>query len=212
MTVGQAGIEVGGVHASGGRDGSDAHVIARSLTHPESFAVVFDRHGRRVHRFLASRLGRQGADDLLTEVFLTAFRRRASYDLDRDHALPWLLGIATYVVAQHRRDGVREIRLHLAVVPDAHHASHADDVDAQVTAGAIRDRLVAAVNALAPEERHVLLLVSWDHLRYDEVAEALDIPVGTVRSRLHRARVKVRAALGGVDPTSVNDPQEADRG
>lgn len=189
-------------------DETDAVLIERSWATPEAFAAVFDRHAVRVHRALATRLGRQGADDVLSEVFLVAFRRRESFDLSRAHAVPWLLGIAMHVVAQHRRDWAREIRLRDAVPPERDHLAHDDDVVARVAAEASRGRLAAALATLSRDERDVLLLVAWDGLHYDEVADALGVPVGTVRSRLHRARRKVRAAIGPAKPDSDSDSTE----
>jgi RNA polymerase sigma-70 factor (ECF subfamily) len=66
-----------------------------------------------------------------------------------------------------------------------------------VTVQSIRAPLAEAVAGLAPPDRDVLLLIAWEQLSYVEVARALNIPVGTVRSRLHRARTKIREALAG---------------
>jgi RNA polymerase sigma-70 factor (ECF subfamily) len=84
----------------------------------------------------------------------------------------------------------------------------ADRVDSRVCAAAVQRDLAAALAGLPAGDRDVLLLIAWADLSYEETAAALGIPVGTVRSRLHRARRKVREALGGQDPTSSN--QELD--
>ena len=178
-------------------DEDDAAVIARSLSDPERFAVVFDRHAAPIHRYLARRLGGDVADDLVGETFLTAFRRRPNYDTQHRNALPWLYGIATHLIAQHHRDAARAFRPR-AVAPDL--ACHADQVAADVSAGALRDELRAGLDALNDGDRNVLLLVAQEELTYEQVAAALQIPVGTVRSRLHRARTTLRAALGGTNP------------
>ncbi|WP_020659879.1 RNA polymerase sigma factor [Amycolatopsis benzoatilytica] len=174
----------------------DAGVIGRSVGEPEVFAAIFDRHAPYLHRYLARRLGRDVADDALAETFLAAFRRRARYDRQRPDARPWLYGIATNVVAQHRRDEVREYRLLRVVRPQPHAEAHDDDVAARVVAEARGPELGAALAALADGDRDVVLLTAAEGLSYEEVAEALGIPVGTVRSRLNRARRKLRAALG----------------
>ena len=80
-----------------------------------------------------------------------------------------------------------------------------EPVDQRVSARAVQRDLAAALARLAARDRDVLLLIAWADLSYEEVAVALDIPVGTVRSRLNRARSKVREALGGQDPTSLNE-------
>ncbi|GAA3306474.1 sigma-70 region 4 domain-containing protein [Nonomuraea dietziae] len=83
--------------------------------------------------------------------------------------------------------------------------SYADRVEARVSASAAHQELAEALAVLSPEDREVLLMIAWADFSYEEVARALGIPVGTVRSRLHRARRKTRAALGGVDPSAVEE-------
>jgi RNA polymerase sigma-70 factor (ECF subfamily) len=193
---------------SGDAPPDDATVILRSRDSPEDFAELFDRHAAHIHRYLARRLGDQHADDLVGETFLAAFRRRATFRPAHRDARPWLYGIATNLIAQHRRDEVRALRLRLAVPPEPDVASHADQVATDVTAAALRGALTAALADLAPGDRDVLLLITQEELTYEQVAAALDIPVGTVRSRLHRARATLRAALGGTNPmTLVEEPR-----
>jgi RNA polymerase sigma factor (sigma-70 family) len=183
---------------------TDAEIITGSVAEPERFAELFDRHAGAIHRYLARRLGREAAGDLVGETFLAAFGRRASYDPAYADARPWLYGIATNLVGAHRRDEVRRYRLRLALPPESTVDSPADRVAAGVTAQAVRQHLVDALGALSPGDRDVLLLIAWEQLAYTEVAAALAIPVGTVRSRLNRARRQVRAALGGTDPTAID--------
>src|SRR5215207_125288 len=179
----------------------DAAVVLASRTDPEAVAALFDRHAGRIGRYLARRLGEQAAADLVGETFLVAFRRRYAYDLTRADALPWLYGIATTLVGQHRREEARRHRLQAALPVEPVEPFPADRVAERVAAAAVRRTLLDAVAALRPADRDVLLLISWEQLSYEQVAAALDVPVGTVRSRLHRARRAVRARLGGVDPT-----------
>ena len=176
-------------------DEDDAAIIEHSLRRPERFAAIFDRHAPHIQRYLARRLGPQVADDLVAETFLVAFGKRARYDLNRLDARPWLYGIATNLARQHQREEVREYRLRAAVGPAPVHDGHADRVAAQVSAAAMHRLLAAALAELSLGDRDVLLLIAWETLTYEEVAEALGIPVGTVRSRLNRARRQVRAAL-----------------
>ncbi|WP_328464139.1 RNA polymerase sigma factor [Actinoplanes sp. NBC_00393] len=171
----------------------------------DDFAALFDRHAPYIHRYLARRLGDQQADDLVAETFLTAFRRRATFRPEQRDARPWLYGIATHLVAQHRRDEVRRLRLHQAVPPEPDTTCHADQVAAHVTATALRDTLTSALADLTDGDRDVFLLIVQEELTYEQVAAALDIPIGTVRSRLHRARTTLRAALGGRNPLTSTD-------
>ena len=186
----------------------DAALIERSWHEPEAFATLYDRHAAPIHRFAGRRLGDQMADDVVAETFLAAFRRRKRYDLRRADARPWLYGIAANVIGKHRRAEVRMLRAFARTGADPVAAGHADLVDSRVCAAAVQRDLAAALAALTAGDRDVLLLIAWADLSYEETAAALGIPVGTVRSRLHRARRKVREALGGQDPTSSN--QELD--
>jgi RNA polymerase sigma factor (sigma-70 family) len=178
----------------------DAAVIESSWREPELFAVLFDRHAPHIHRYLSRRAGRQVADDLVAETFLAAFAKRDRYDLGHPDARPWLYGIATNLVGQHRRDQVRQYKITqaaAAVEPEV--PGHADEVAADVTAQAMHALLEGALAALSAGDRDVLLLIAWEQLTYQEVSRALAIPVGTVQSRLHRARTKVRQALAGTE-------------
>ncbi|MDL4815601.1 RNA polymerase sigma factor [Actinomadura sp. OS1-43] len=184
----------------------DAVLIARSLARPEEFAPLFHRHAPRIHRYIAQRLGPDAAEDVMAETFLVAFRSRHRYDPGRPDARPWLYGIATNLIARHRAAEVRNYRLLERTAPGAA-APSGDDlgerVADRVTAQSLHGPLAGALAALPARVRNVLLLVAWADLSYEEVAEALDVPVGTVRSRLHRARRRLRDALGGSDPTLI---------
>jgi RNA polymerase sigma factor (sigma-70 family) len=175
---------------------ADAEVIGRSLGHPEAFAVIFDRHAASVGRYLARRVGREAAQDLVAETFLAAFKGRAGYDRARPEARPWLFGIATRLLARYWRAEQRRLEV-LAVVPaEPPNPGHEERVTAELTARQMRQPLVAALAALPAGDRDALLLVAWAQLTYAEIAAALEIPVGTVRSRLNRARRLVRARIG----------------
>jgi RNA polymerase sigma-70 factor, ECF subfamily len=182
----------------------DAALIERSWHEPEAFATLYDRHAAPIHRFAGRRLGDQMADDVVAETFLAAFRRRKRYDLSRADARPWLYGIAANVMGKHRRAEVRMLRAFARTGIDPLADGHADRVDSQVSAAAVQRDLAAALADLSAGDRDVLLLIAWADLSYEETAAALRIPVGTVRSRLNRARRKVREAFGGQDPTSSN--------
>ncbi|WAL64623.1 RNA polymerase sigma factor [Amycolatopsis cynarae] len=171
----------------------DAGIVERSWTDAEAFATIFDRHAGTVHRFLARRVGAQLADDLTGQTMLVAFDQRRRFDLGQGTALPWLYGIATRLLKRHRRTEARGLRALARTGADEAEQGHDELVTARVSAAA--QPLGTALARLRGPERDVLLLVAWENLSYDEVALALDIPVGTVRSRLHRARTKMRAAL-----------------
>ncbi|MCT2547803.1 MULTISPECIES: RNA polymerase sigma factor [Streptomyces] len=170
----------------------DAEVIAQSLEEPEIFAGLYDRHAPDIHRYAARRLGEGAADDITADTFLVAFRSRRRFDRSRSSARPWLYGIAANLIGKHRRSEERGLRALARTGQDPVAASWSDRCDDRIAAQA---PLAAALAALSPGDRHVLLLVAWADLGYQEVAQALGIPLGTVRSRLNRARRKVREAL-----------------
>lgn len=196
---------------------SDASVIERSCDDPDVFAVLFDRYADDIHRYAARRLGTEAADDLMAETFVIAFQRRRRYDLSRPKALPWLYGIVTNLIGRHRRAEARRLRAmsRVALTTPAEGCGEGeameDRVVARVGAESTRCSLAAALAGLSARNRDVLLLIAWGDLDYTEAAEALGIPVGTVRSRLHRARSGLRAALGGSDPTTIRDDEEEPR-
>ncbi|MFI8529292.1 RNA polymerase sigma factor [Streptomyces aquilus] len=197
---------------------SDASVVERSWEEPDAFELLFHRYADDIHRYVSRRLGTETADDLMAETFVVAFQQRRRYDLTRPHARPWLYGIVTNLVGQHRRAEARRLRA-LARAAATGTADGdggealADRVTARVGAERTRAELAGALATLPARYRDVLLVIAWGDLDYAEAAEALGVPVGTVRSRLHRARAGLRAALGGSDPTAPHDDtEETDRG
>ncbi|WP_285706813.1 RNA polymerase sigma factor [Microtetraspora sp. NBRC 16547] len=178
----------------------DAGTIARSLDDPEAFAPLFDRYSTMLYRYVSFRLGAEVAEDLVGETFLIAFRRRGSYDLSYRDARPWLLGIATKLVTRHRRAEVSRYRALERQAPVQTVDGPEEAVTHDLTAEGSRPALLHALAQLSRGDRDVLLLIVWSDMTYEEAARALDIPIGTVKSRLNRARRKVRDALGGVNP------------
>ena len=165
---------------------TDAALLTESVSRPAAFGEVFDRHARVVHAYLSRRLGPERADDATADTFRIAFERRATFDTDRGQVRPWLLGIATNLVRRQSRDEERRLRaLGRLAAPGA---TPEPALPAAPEVG-------AALASLEPGDRDVLLLVAWEDLSYEQVAQALAIPVGTVRSRLHRARRLLRGAL-----------------
>jgi len=176
--------------------GDDAAVLAASLRQPERFGHIYDLHFPGIYGYIASRLGPDEADDLTADTFIEAFRRRASFDPARGSVRPWLFGIATRLVAQHRRAEARRYRALARTPAEPDPGGHDDRVAARVSAQARRGPLLRALAGLSDDDRDVLLLIALGGLSYEEVAAALSIPPGTVASRLSRARRKVRGVLG----------------
>ena len=188
----------------------DAGLIAESYRVPERFGAVFDRHATAIHGYIARRLGRDAADDLVAETFLVAFRQRASYDPDQPSARPWLYGIATRLISRRRRDEVRFFRViaRTGIDPVADPVAEpvADAGARRADAQTLHRRLAGALALLSTADRDALLLVA-DGLSYAEAAQALGVPPGTLSSRLARARRTVREELGGLNPADEGQEQ-----
>jgi RNA polymerase sigma-70 factor (ECF subfamily) len=193
--------EIHEVGPSGNGDGTDddSTIIGRSIGDPEQFAVLFRRHASVIQRYVTRRIGPAAADDVVAETFLAAFRQRGSYRADCPDALPWLYGIATNLVRRHWRTEVRQFRLIAKTGFDPVVESFADRVDAEVSADSLNARLGAALAELPAEQRDALLLVAWAGLSYDQVAIATGRPLGTVQSRVSRARKRLRQSLRELD-------------
>lgn len=163
------------------------------------FGELYDRHAGSVLRYAVSRLGPEVGEDVASQTFLTAFEQRERFDVSRSEALPWLLGIATNLLGKHRRTEVRAYAAQSRLGADVQGAAdqvRADEVlDAQRAAAAIAGPL----RQLSPGDRDVLLLFAWADLSYEQIADALHVPVGTVRSRLNRARRVLRGATNPFD-------------
>jgi RNA polymerase sigma factor (sigma-70 family) len=187
---------------------TDAAVIRLSRHEPEQFTVVFRRHAPYIQRYVARRLGPDAADDIVAETFLAAFRQRDSYDFTRADARPWLYGIATNIIGRHRLAETRQYRAVARSGADPVTESFTDQVDNRVSAGAASRRLAVGLARLSAELRDTLLLVTWGDLSYEEAATALGVPVGTVRSRVSRARGKLRRALGDTNPAAFQEESE----
>jgi len=190
-------------------DESDAGIMEASLREPARFGALFDRHATVLYRYLVRRLGPDEAEAMVGDIFRIAFERRGAYDLSRPTARPWLYGIATNLVAKHRRGEARRLRAVARLAAQRVPAIDiADRVSVEVDAGDIWPRVVDAVTALPEPERDALMLHVWEGLSYGDVADALGVPIGTVRSRLHRARQRLRelaAANGRGEARTITD-------
>jgi RNA polymerase sigma-70 factor (ECF subfamily) len=169
----------------------DSALIERSVRgRPDAFVEVVRRHEVAVHGFLARRGGHQVADDLLGEVWLRAFAARAGYDPGHDDARPWLYGIARNVLRAHWRALRQDVRPAAEEIADPW-----DEVVDRLDSAARVREIASAMRGLPRTEREVLLLVAWEQLTPAQAAVVLGVPPGTARSRLHRARAALRAAL-----------------
>jgi RNA polymerase sigma factor (sigma-70 family) len=176
---------------------SDADYLARSLSEPTAFEPIFDRHFGAVHRYLHRRAGRDLADELTAETFALAFSRRGSCRASGS-VLPWLYGIATNLLHRYRRSERRQLHAYSRSGVDRW-VAYEDEAYARVDGSALDARLAGALAAMRPRERDALLLYALADLSYEEVALALEVPVGTVRTWLHRARATAQRELAAAD-------------
>lgn len=185
----------------------EEELAARVRAEPDSFTDVYDRYYRVIYGYVARRLGAELADDLAAETFTVAFSQRDRFDPARGGPLPWLFGIATNLVARHRRTEARRYRAIARTEPPPDVGSHEERVVAEVAAQRVRPRLLTALAKLPAGQRDVLLLVALSDLSHAETAAALGIREGTVGSRLHRARKRLRDAIGaaGTDDFTTGD-------
>lgn len=177
-------------------DWSDADVISASLLNPDLFREIFRRHHDAVFGFLARRVGRDLAADLASEVFLRAFKLRGRYDASRRSCRPWLYGFAVNLVGDRLRRARLEYRQHLIWDPPDDPVSASDH---RLAAWELRHQLDGALASLRRIDREVILLHSLEQLTYQEIGETLRIPIGTVKSRLARARRQMRDLIEGFD-------------
>jgi RNA polymerase sigma factor (sigma-70 family) len=186
---------------------TDGELIAGSQGEPEKFVLLFDRHFDAIYRYVRRRVGENAAEDLVAQTFLEAFERRGSFDTDRDDARPWLFGIAINLLRHHYRDEERRLRAF------ARHGAGAAESDTALSAAQapLASELADALARIRGEERDVLLLFAWGDLSYREIAMALQLPLGTVRSRLNRARHQLQERLREAQTASGPAHEREDR-
>ena len=170
----------------------------------DAFGLLFARHGGRIHGYVLRRTGDpQLAEDIVAVVFLEAWRQRSTTELTRSSALPWLYGVAANVLRHQHRSR----RRHQAALDRLAHLPPSSPVlvERQAEAAAEAQRVLTQIQSLPRRDREVLVLSVWEGLSHAEIAEALGTSVGTVKSRLSRARARL-------DPDqlpSASDPSAA---
>lgn len=187
---------------------TDGTVIELSWEVPERFSEIFDRHFVSIFTFCARRVGPVLAEDIVNETFCVAFDHRRRYDTrERPNARPWLMGIATNVMRHEFRRQLREKRaVDRISVEDTHPEHDVSIVDNFAVAERI-ERVRAALAKLPNQELEALLLSALELRTYEQIAEVLQVPVGTVRSRIHRARKHLNELTADVMSPKSSPPQ-----
>lgn len=160
-----------------------------------AFHALVDRHAAELMRLAVSlAASRADAEDVLQETFIGAYQGLRRFD-GRASVKTWLKRILVRQAARHWNKGKRS---RTALPIDAAEASPAPREFGTGAAGVDRRMDVAAViRTLAPEHREVIVMREFDQMSYAEIAEVLQVPIGTVESRLHRARADLRCKLKG---------------
>jgi RNA polymerase sigma-70 factor (ECF subfamily) len=172
--------------------GEDDLVNGLHRDDPEALASLFDRYGDRIYNHCFRATGDWAeAEDATATVFLEVWRHRQRVRTHEGSALPWLYGVATNVCRNLTRSRRRRVRALAALPSPQVEPDHAERVTERVSSSARMQAVLAAIDDLPEREREVLGLVAWSGLTYEQAAAALEVPVGTVRSRLSRARARL---------------------
>lgn len=190
-------------HAEAQEQSSDSMLIAQSLSDASHFGVLFDRHADAIYRFAAARVGPTRAEDVVSDVFAIAFDRRATFDPESTSARPWLYGIAANCLKKLREDEDRWLKRSSFAGSTGDDGDDADGMVARLDAQRIAPDIARALLTISPRERDVLLLHALEGLSTTEIADALGIRHGAARTRLARARTRLRTQLTEDDPGRV---------
>lgn len=170
--------------------------------HQRLFRETFDAEFSTVYRFLRRRVGRDCADELSAETFAIAYENWDRYDPGRP-IRPWLYGIAINLIRHHHRDEERKLRAYARTGVDPIMCEDELEAIHRVDAQRHQRRLADALAGLRREDRDILLLRAWADLEDAEIAVALSMPVGTVKSRLHRIRARLRNSMKPIGQSSI---------
>lgn len=154
-----------------------------------SFEETFAAEARPIFHYLRRRVGSNAAEDLTAATFATAYAAWDRRHPDRP-VRPWLFGIAANLLRHHWRSERRMLRAYARtgtdpVLPDE------EATLARADAQSSHRQLAQALAELRPQDREILLLHAWAELSDSEIAAALELPLGTVKSRLHRTRARL---------------------
>jgi RNA polymerase sigma factor (sigma-70 family) len=177
------------------RTAADWTAEIRTKPH-ETFGLLFEQYSATIYNYCFRQTASwDTAEDLTSTVFLEAWRCRDRLVVEQGSVLPWLYGIATNVCRRQRRTVFRRWRAVRRLPPEVDQPDPADDVAGRVDDERRMSEVLSVIERLPAGERDVVALVVWEQLDYQSAAAALDIPVGTVRSRLHRARRRLSTSL-----------------
>jgi RNA polymerase sigma-70 factor (ECF subfamily) len=183
---------------------TDAEFIRTSTEDSRAFEAVFDRHYQVIRRYAQRRAGLDLGEEIAASTFEVAFAERARFDADRfTSARPWLIGIANNLLKTSLRREATRHRVHpTSIVLEG---STPEPELGPLEASRRLPEMQSALSRLSESDRECFLLHVLGELSYEQVAEIQEVPVGTVRSRIHRARGILRELLTEVEPINVGD-------
>lgn len=182
-----------------------------------AFSEMFDEYSDLIYNFAFRRTGSwEAAEEIVSTVFLEAWRQRATVTEHDESIRPWLLGVALNLIRRHWRQADRKRRASFRLVSEHTHLDHASDVADRLDAEQTMSRILEKLERIPDDQKEVVQLWAWEELTYDEIAAVLGVPVGTVKSRMHRARESLLHTVNdrhmSPGPTDPNSPQAlADR-
>lgn len=168
--------------------------LVRDRDGPAAFAVVFERHARLIYTFCFRRVADwAAAEDLVAVVFLAAWRRRREVEVGEEGCAPWLVKVATNLTRNH----IRQVRRHRALLsklpPVVDAPDPATDIASRLDDQERMRAVLTQVRTLPPAEQEVVAMCCFAELSATDAALALGVPVATVRSRLFRARQRLKS-------------------
>ena len=177
-------------------DVDEAELLRRARHGDEAaFAQLFGRYQRAIFRYAAHMCGDAAADDIVQETFLVVLRRGGKFDTIRGTLSAFLFGIARNVILKQLGDRYQlPGDVEDAVEEASQHANALESITERERIEAVR----TAVDSLPPLYREVVALCDLEDVDYESAASALGCPIGTVRSRLHRARAMLTSKLAGL--------------
>ncbi len=187
---------------------SDEELWARATEGDEqSFGLLYRRHAHTLYNFCFRRTADWAfAEDLTSIVFLEAWRQRGRVQVDARGLLPWLYGVATNLLRRRVRQRLRRDAAFARVLPTEKADDFSEDVAARLDDEQRMREILGLMERLPLVDQEVLVLFAWQGLTYEETAVALGIPVGTVRSRLSRARYRLRELTTSSGHEQGDDP------
>jgi RNA polymerase sigma-70 factor (ECF subfamily) len=179
----------------------DVELLERARRGDENaFSRLFARHQGAIYRYAAHMCGRDASDDVVQETFLALLRQTGRYDASRGTVVAYLFGIARHCVSKRltaRRDAALDDAFDESIGQERPlPPTVLDDLSRAEAIEAVR----AAVQALPPVFREAVVLCELEEMDYADAAEVMHCPIGTVRSRLHRARALLTSTLAALQP------------